>query len=287
MVENNQSNQNQPEKIKPAIRTMRSDVQELLKTTKSSLIQIVGQETVSAPAAPQGGLRFKKYVPLVLTALGAAAVILTAALFIFPKKDGAPATKLVPPAPFFAVEASRTITIKPQDRSQMLRMLGDSAQEKEREGIVKRVLIKVLDGPTERFILPQDFFEILRVNPPAGFLASTQPPLMTFFYYSGGGPRFGMALRSSDPDRLMAQLLTWESSFLSDFLPLFFGEKPEVIISPFEDRTYRNVDWRFIKLSQEKDLGLGYTIFPAGNILVITTGKEAMEVVVSRLFDAR
>ena len=68
---------------------------------------------------------------------------------------------------------------------------------------------------------------------------------------------------------------------------LFFGDEIKPLTSNFEDRTYRNIDWRYIKLSQEKDVGFGYTVFSAGNILVVTTSKAAMEEAINRLFDAR
>ena len=86
---------------------------------------------------------------------------------------------------------------------------------------------------------------------------------------------------------MWGDFISWENSLLSDLQPLFFDQKPDVVIAPFEDRTYRNTDWRFLKLSSEKDIGIGYTIFPAGNILILTTGKEAMETTINRLFEKR
>ena len=109
---------------------------------------------------------------------------------------------------------------------------------------------------------------------------------MAFVYTSEQGRRFGLAMETIDLDRTFLDLLSWESSLLADFLPLFFNQKPEAVITPFEDRTFRNIDWRYQKLSQAGDLGIGYALFPAKNLLVITTSKESMETVISRLFSA-
>ncbi len=82
-------------------------------------------------------------------------------------------------------------------------------------------------------------------------------------------------------------MLSWEPGLLRTFTPFFFDEKVNSVIAPFEDRTYRNIDWRYLKLSQDKDLGIAHAVFPAGNILIITMSKEAMETTINRLFDAR
>jgi hypothetical protein len=65
---------------------------------------------------------------------------------------------------------------------------------------------------------------------------------------------------------------------------MFFDERTDTIVAPFEDRTYRNIDWRYLKLSQAKDLGIGYGVFPASNVLIFTTGKEGAETTINRLF---
>lgn len=275
---------------KPAIRTMKSDVEELFKTTKPSLIQVLGQEVTTSgrppPTKKESALR--RYYPVFIVALAAGAAIIGVILFLASRKetDGTP-IKLIPPAPFFATETSRTISVGAGERALFLRLMEDSSRELEREGNIKRILVKIKDGPAERFATLADFLEFYRITPPVNFLSNLGSPLMLFFYYGRDGSRFGLSLRTADPDRTWRDLLGWEPALLRDFTPLFFDEKPEVVISPFEDRTYRNIDWRFLKLSPKKDLGIGYTIFPVGDVLLLTTSKEATETVINRLFDAR
>ena len=86
---------------------------------------------------------------------------------------------------------------------------------------------------------------------------------------------------------MLRDFIQWEPLLPIAFRPFFFDEKPEGLIAPFQDRSYRNIDWRYIKLSEEEDLGIGYAIFPAKNLLVVATSKETMEIVINRLFEGK
>lgn len=266
---------------------MKSDIEEMFKSSKPSLIKIISRETERGPILQEKG-DLKKYYYAV-SGLAVLALIGAAGYWLFTQEGEVVApVKLVPPVPFFATETSRTIGIKIQDRTQFIRLLEDSMFEREREGIVKRVLIKVQDGPQERFATFSDFFSTLwRIVLPQNLLAQIESSPMVFIYYGRDGARLGLAAKVRDPDRTLGAMLSWESSLLRDLQPLFFGERPETVISLFEDRTYRNIDWRYLKLSQAKDFGIGYVVFPARNLLVLATGKEPMEVAVNRLFEAR
>lgn len=273
---------------KPSVRTMKSDVEELFKTTKPSLIQLVEQEVSGKKfeRAEEKRRSGEKYYYLIAGAAIFAFLGIGAYLFFFQRRPPpAEEIKLVPPAPFFATETSRTISAKTDNRGQFLRLVEDSMREQERDGTIKRLLIKLQDRPAERFASLGDFLNFYRINAPQKLLERLDDKVMFFIYNSGKGNRIGFAARIRDPDRTWRDFIAWENSLLSDLQPLFFDERPEVIVAPFEDRTYRNIDWRFLKLSQKKDLGIGYTIFPAGNILLLTFGKEAMETAISRLLE--
>ncbi len=271
----------------PAIRTMKSDIEEMFKTSKSSLIKIVGQEMTEARGTIEKK-EAKKYYMLIGGCLAALALLAGGAYLLFsgetPKDVPA---KLITPAPFFATETSRTVGVKIQDRAQFIRLLEDSMREREREGTVKRIIIKVQEGQNERFASMTDFFGFWRIAPPKNLLAQIEPPLMVFIYYGKDGSRLGLAAKVRDLDRAFGEMLWWESSLLRDLQPLFFNESPETILALFEDRTYRNIDWRYLKLSQNLDFGIGHAVFPARNMLILTTSKETMETVISRLFEAR
>lgn len=279
---------------KPAIRTMKSDAEELLKSGKQSLVQIIARSPEPLPLTLRSPKRIGRGAILTF-----AAVILLAgvgAALIFSGGRTAPGDvatqeqtpgagqRLVPPPAYFATETSRTITVKKQDRAEFLRLMQDAWREQEREGTIKRLAIRVQDGPQERFITPEDFFGLWRITPPAALTRRLDPNLMVFIYHGESGNRLGLAVRTREPERTFADMLSWESSTLATLTPLFFDERPELIVAPFEDRTWRNIDWRYLKLSAEKDLGIGYAVFPAGNVFLLTTGKEAMETAINRLF---
>ena len=288
--------QKQDEKRKPAIRTMRSDAEELFKTAKPSLIQMIGREP-PAPAPPPHHPRKTRYAAAAIGLLVLAATLGAGFLYLERNSSSAPKNqartspgvvqRVTAPPPYFATETSRTITVKKQDRSQFLQLIEDSWKEKEREGTVKRIIINLQDGPQERNATLRDFFELWRITPPAAMTERLDPDLMVFIYYGQAGARMGFAVRTREPERTFADMLTWEPSLLSGITQFFFDERPETVIAPFEDRTWRNIDWRYLKLSQERDLGTGYTVFPVGNILIFTTSKDAMETIINRLFDAR
>jgi len=277
---------------KPAIRTLKSDVEEFFKTTKPSLAQIVSQEVTQAQYRYQKKEKEEGLKKYYILGVVAALVLFLAgggALFWFSLKarPSQTTTKISAPSPFFATETSRTISVKAGDRLQFRRLLEDSVHERERVGTVKRIVGKIQDKTEERFISFSDFFDFWKIIPPSNLVSLVDSPIMVFIYYGSDGSRIGFAVRVRDGERAFKEFLSWESTMLGDFRPLLLNEQIGEIVAFFEDRTFRNIDWRYFKLSQEKDLGIGYTIFPAKNILVFTASKEAMETVINRLYSAR
>ena len=285
MEEENKTSQSAVSR-RPGIRTMKSDAQEYFKTSKPSLLDLVGKQTEVRPSDFEPKKKLNVF-PIVLGALILIGAGTLAYFFLLPARHAEEVKKLVPPTPFFATESSRTITVGVNNREQFLRLMTDSFIESERFGTIKRILIKLQEDSRERFALFSDFKDLYRMAPPPALLSRLDPPFMTFLYSSKEGSRFGLAVRIQDPDRVFFDMLSWESSIVLDMRPLFFGESPEGPLTAFEDRTYRNIDWRYQKLSSTKDLGLGYAIFPAKNLLVIAISKETMETIINRLFDAQ
>lgn len=271
-----------------SIRTMKSDIEELFKNTKPSLVQILSKEvSMAAPRAPakKAGARAMLYFMRTAFAL---AVFFVFAYFIFfgRGREEVPLPKIVAPTAYFATESSRTIAIREKDRQLFLRLMSDSAHELERPGGAKRIIIK-MEGEDGRFAKTSDFFQFYRITPPGELPSLLESHIMPFFLYTSPGARFGFAVRIKDPDRVLRDFIQWESLLPTVFRDFFFDEETEKSVAPFEDRTFRNIDWRYIKLSQEEDLGLGYTIFPAKNVLVVATSKETMETVINRLFESK
>lgn len=279
---------------KPALHTMQSDA-ELLKITSPSLLKRINQETTKRNKLTTNAGTLFSLPPKTYLRIGTIAVIFSLIgigwYFLQPLLNEAETpqpAKLTPPQQLFTSEASRTVNVNSRDVDQFLRLMEDSYRETERTGTIKRILVKLTDGPQERYMSTTDFFEFYRMAPPKNLLEISEKDIMPFFYYGQDGARFGAAIKVKSFDRAFAGMLEWETSLPQGFKPLFFNENPDILSSSqFEDRTYRDIDWRFLKLSQEKDLGVAYTVFPAKNVLVVTTSKSSMESVINRLFEAR
>lgn len=274
----------------PAIRTMKTDAEQLFKTTKPSLIQMIGAQ--AHEPFPREPARKKPLAAFIVA--GGLVLLAGGAGFFYLTRSSAPAgtartanPRAIPrsaaPA-LFATESSRTITVKKQDRAEFLRLMSDTWKEQEREGTVKRLIIMLRDGPQEYPATLADFFGLWRITPPASLTERLDQNLMVFLYQGKTGNRLGLAVRTREPERTFADMLSWEPSMLASITQVFFDERAEALAAPFEDRTYRNIDWRYLKLSQERDLGIGYAVFPVGNIFILTVGKESMETVINRLF---
>lgn len=272
---------------------MKSDVDEFFKATKPTVAQMISRREEEREEPEER--RPRKIILIVLTLLLGLGVIGGGTIFIMRALPGSPGstqpepiTKLASPAPFFATETSRTISVSVHDRTQFIRLLEDSWREKERQGTVKRIIIKIQDGPQERFATLGDFLDFWHITAPGSILQEVDSPVMVFIYYGAAGSRLGFAVHSRMPDRTLAGILNWEPALPIVLTPLFFDEKATSPLNAvFEDRIYRNIDWRYLKLSQERDLGIAHSIFPVSSILVFTTSKEAMETSINRLFDAR
>lgn len=289
------SNPNNDEKKSPgsAIRTMKTDVQELFRSSRPSVAKMIGKVGEGSELPRKQARAIGTYVTIgifVILVVGLGGGGYYAWTNLLPGATPAPsATSAAAPAPFFATEASRTIAISSDDRVQFLRLMEDSMRETERVGTIKRILIKFQDNGQERYATVSNFFNLYHISPPKNFLVrlDSSPSFMPFVYYGSDGSRFGIGVRTKDTNRTLRDMLDWEGSIIGDISPLFFGEKTQPLSTSFEDRTYRNIDWRYLKLSQEKDLGIAYTVFPAGRLFVLTTSKTSMETVINRLFDAR
>lgn len=273
-------------KRKPAIRTMKTDLAELAQKPDVSVTKTVSEELMAHPSRvtfkpPRA--RLPRWI-----IMGAVLVLLAAgtALYFYlsgrePKGTVEP---LKTPAPLFGVERTSTLTVRIQERLGFLRRLEQEVKDQKRTGTITGIFLKVIDGPQERFASLRDFAELMGFNAPSGLFQQFGSELMLFVYQGASRNHFGAAAQAKDAGRAFREMLLWEKTLPGDFFALLFDDSANTIGSSFEDKTYRNIDYRFAKLSPEKDLGVGYAVFPARKIAIITTGQEAMERIIDRLF---
>lgn len=304
-------NQNAPtgsaSERKPTIRTMKSDLEELTQRTKRPPELAAAEEIVKKSQAYKLAIETENYRPsfaknhgwpkgkILLPAISSIILlsILGVGFYLLPKGDsGTPAYQTSTPAALplpqlFATETSETITIKTGDGAGLLKSLQELTKKEEREGTVKRVTVKISGEPTERLLGLRDFFETLKIEPPPRFVEHLETQTMIFVFYGSEGWRVGFAVKTKDINRALRDLFIWEPTLISSLGSLFFDSERDLTEGKFEDRIYRNIDWRFLKVSSQEDLGIAYTVFPANNILVLATSKAALETIINRLFDLR
>lgn len=295
--------------LRPAVRTMSSDIDELLKTSRPTAAQMIGKATplpeYALPSVSQSGRRHRGPLLILISAILVVCGLIGGGVWYFlPTTQtssgvgtstgsigaGAPQTPITPvhippPPPLFNTDASRTITIPDNDRSVFLKLVTDTLQEPEKPGTIKRILVKLQKGKDERYATAAEFFDLWHIAPPQNFLQHIDPVFMFFVYYGADGPTIGFVTKTRDPNRTLSDIFFWEQSLISDLAPFFFQEQIKQPDPPlFEDRTSSNTDWRYIKLSGKKDLGIGYMIFQANRLVVFTTGKAAMESIIKRFY---
>lgn len=277
----------EPAQKESTIRTMKSDVAEFLKKTKPSLITIITKEAERGEKPEILGKKpglLNKYLisAILLLLLGGAGYLLYS---FFLNEEPLVITKIIPPPALFATEKSRTVNISAGDKAAIRRGLNDSADERERNGTIKRILFKIIErSGEEHFVTTEEIFSALDILPPPELTQFLDKNFMAAIYYQNEGPRIIFSVKTARPERTEETMLKWEVSMQRDILPLFLKERVETKLIPFEDRSFRNIDWRYLKLDNIKDIGVGYTIFKSRNYLVITTSREAMETAISRLF---
>lgn len=301
----------------PAVRTMSSDIDELLKTSRPTVSQMITKEALSAmpverqlPEMPQTKRRGMGLIVITIGILMIGGLIGGGVWYFLPTTQtssgvgtstgsigaGAPQTPItpvqIPPSPpLFNTDASRTITIPDNDRSVFLKLVTDTLHEPERPGTIKRILVKLQparpdgNGQNEHYASIHEFFDLWHIAPPQNFLQHIDPVFIFFVYYGSDGPTIGFATKTRDPNRTLSDIFFWEQSLIGDLAPFLFQEQIKQPDSPlFEDRTSSNTDWRYIKLSSQKDLGIGYMIFQANRLVVFTTGKAPMESIIKRFY---
>lgn len=306
-----EKNENEP-LLKPQIRTMKSDIETLLKKAPPPSIQIIqpapqGQAPLSHLSALQPKTLVKPRIRIgrIIFFIGIAAV---AGVFAYspsrtfllspfhllisttktPPPVAVPSPEMPsPPRPFFATETAHTLIADTAERAEFIERINKAVHEDQREGTITRLIIRLKDGPNERFATVDDLFSLYRIEPPEGFFTYLDPNIMPFLYHAATSSFFGFAFTTRDLPRTFRGLLDWEKTLPSYFAPLLFDQSISIRTALFEDRTYRNIDWRYLILDQKKAIGIGYALFPASNVVVVTTSEKAMETVINRLFDAR
>lgn len=282
----------EPAKREPAIRTMKSDMAEYLKTTKPSLVSILARqaEADEARQSQQNGgpkkSELKAALAIFLTLVSLAAGFLG---YLYLKREKPPTTKRpeATPAALMFYEKSSEVLIN-ENRREFTQALNEKAKATTAAGTFHRLTLRLRNKEgTDPVIGIRQFFELADAKPPEGFLDTIVEPPQLFIYRQGDGPRLSILLKSDDLERALESMRRWESALPTSFAFAFFGEGLPVTLEPFSSRTYKNIDFRYLKMEADRDRGAGYLAFPAKRLIIIATSEEAIRLTINRLFENR
>lgn len=269
----------------PAIRTMRSDVSEFLKTTKPSLVSILVRQAqwdeYHPPSEKRTGLWLAAAGGVIMLAAG----IWLIGHFLGPARNP-PRAEINTPPPFLFFEETSDVTIDPT--RQALRTAANLGAG-DPPGSFRRLIIRIRENTGVATLpeLPQ-FLEIAGGRLPAAFMESAMGPPQVFRYHSPAGrPELGIIMEVKNPARALQSLLTTESSLTADLAFLFSGALPPPALVPYQDVTYRNISLRYFRPDPNTDSGLGYLLFPARRLIVMATSENALRAAIDRLFERR
>lgn len=284
-----ENNPNAEGKKTPNIRTMGSDVSEYAKTKKLSQVSIAAEELQRPTISEISENSSRHTTNVILTVLGSLAVIavIAAVGFYFYYNilpNSKPEETKLATAVYFSSEKLETIALAPEDIL-ALKFIA-SSQNTEPNNTIKRIAVLLAnDAGVQAPISAKDFFRLLRI--PAPTLIAGNSDIMLFFYYQDGVARAGFLIPIRDEAIAFQTMLSWEASIQKDLSPLFLQELPETASASFEDKIFKNINYRFMKLSQAKDFGIGYFLFPSKHYLVLTTSEKSLQSVITRLFEAK
>lgn len=288
-----QNPQNQPggseRNPDPKIRTMKSDIDEYMREAKPSLIQIVTKqvETTPRPLEPERAPFPIKNLMVIMAGiliLGAAGLLGYRYFTTRPLETIQVEIEEKIPGSIISTEKTEVHNITP-NLGGLQKAIYGAADITERTGSFKRLVIKIktADGKS-RLMSASDLYDTLSIRPPAQLRDSVSGSLFVYVYYSGAGPRAVLIAPSKNTSRTFAGMVDWENAMQRDLEILFLGKSVNPVIAPFIDKTFKNIDYRYINIASE--LGIGYFIFTARDYLVVTTSEEALQLVINRLFEA-
>lgn len=276
----------------PAIRTMKSDIAEYLKKTKPSLVSLLAKQS-AADETRYTKTAVSRIWPKIFLGLAAVAVVAAGGFFVYlylylNNEEPPPSDQPEPaPAALIFYEQSRETTIG-ESRREFTQALAAAREENGARGTFERLILRQRnESGTNPVIGVERFFELAETRPPSGLVANAVEPPQLLIYRQNDGPRLGILLKIEDSDRALEWLRQWEADMQTNFAFAFFGNPPPATLEAFSDRTYKNVDFRYLKLEAGRDLGIGYLVFPARRLIIIATSEETLRLALNRLFENR
>lgn len=273
--------ENQDGRGEGAIRTMKTDTQELLGKEKVSFLDMFGKE--NPPSYRRGYApprRTNSTIVRTIVFLFLAVAILGAAgsgiyWYINNKNNTVVKKDPTPPRQFLNI-GSDLIKIQKNDRTGLLQELKSKQTASSGGGEYRAVSMALFDFGVQPYLAnPKEFFEMLQETPPGTLLASFTGRWNIYMY----GGNMILVFETNDQEKTNGSMVGWEQSVGRAFAP-FIG----IIDSgthEFQDSIIKNIDARVAQLSESNNTSVGYAIV-RGKYLIIATSETSLRTTIER-----
>ncbi|MEK7147417.1 MAG: hypothetical protein AAB806_00845 [Patescibacteria group bacterium] len=278
--------------IKP-LRTLRGDIEEVVKEGRTSAVKIAVAETQRATGVPDTVSNFtapRREVPWKNILIGAAGAILIAAggagLYFIYKKVSAPEPTIISAKrqTIINTETEKTLDISDFARSKIIATLKAEKTylPKNLSTVTNINFIRKTGATTTEAVASGDFLEQLQVQANTPFVRALAPDFV-FGFHILGQPEPFLILKASAYDFAYAGMLRWENYLAADLGPIFLATTTPSNL--FEDKIIYNKDARVLR-GADGAIRLLYS-FNDKNTIIITTNEITFKNLVDRLRAAK
>jgi hypothetical protein len=285
----------EPEKKKegeqgaPKLRTMKYDAANYLKDKNVSFLDLVDKEETRKES---DNFSYKPRRPehLWLTiVIGLIVVVFLGilgymAFQVFLKAPPPVGIDTDPPPAYVATDGRDIFTIRENDRAGLYDKLRASRNDRLPSRSIKQFVVKLenFEGAT-RYAKLSEFLPLLGAQPPSDFSANNKDKFNVLLYYPPTGTDIALIVEPKDVEQARTQMIAWERTMILDLNKLYLDAEVPATVNPFQDAIIKNIDARVLTITPTATLS--YAIF-AQKYLVISTTKEFLEVLISRLMIA-
>lgn len=287
-----QTERQRPEWLIKPLRTLRGDIEEVVKEGRISAVKIAVAETKRATGAPDTVSNFtapRRELPWKNILIGATGAILIAAggaglYFIFKKVSAPEPTVItVKRQTIINTESEKTLDIGNFDRTKIIALLKTEkiSLPKNLSTVVGFNFIQKTGATSTEAVITGDFLTQLQVQANTPFVRALAPDFV-FGFHILGQPEPFLILKTGAYDFAYAGMLRWENYLAADLGPIFLVT---TTISLFEDKIIYNKDTRVLR-GADGAIRLLYS-FNDKNTIIITTNETTFKNLVDRLRAAK
>lgn len=276
------------------IRTLKADMENLIKTNNISLVSIaIKEEEKRKRELESKNIGSKTNLTLIIVStlliLGAIAI----GVYLYLNKNG-----MLPSIPdIISPGRNQPKGIIPTEKTKEVDITGKLSDE-----VISRVirdeirypedllvgntenllLTKKVEGKTHYLTLPE-FFTVIQANPPGELARSLSPEFMFVALSSTENSGF-IIMTTESYNSAFAGLLAWEKrGMVKDLYQVLTTVKPEqeLLSKPFEDLTIKNIGTRILR-DKSGNIRIVYAFLDATKTIVIAGGREAFLDALSR-----